>query len=114
MLAGGAASRSVDRGIVGGRVSDRVVRDAGPSRAGGLPTTGRVPADRDVSFDDNPGRLGAPDSLSGFLGSWSRAFRHGHPNAALLIDRAPAAHNMALLELRTPTFNRARQTLTFM
>ncbi len=65
------------------------------------------------TFEDRPARLGGTQSLGAFVRGWRRAFGHTPPNAALMIDRAPASHNVALLELRAPRYDGRHRTLSF-
>jgi hypothetical protein len=66
-----------------------------------------------TTFEDRPARLGGAEALRAFVRGWRRSFGHTPPNAALMIDRAPASHNVALLELRAPRYDSRQQTLSF-
>jgi hypothetical protein len=70
-------------------------------------------ARRTVRFDDRPGRTGGVLSVRGFVRTWRSSFAGSPPNAALVVHNAPAARDVALLELRRPRYNRRRRTLTF-
>jgi hypothetical protein len=66
-----------------------------------------------TTFEDRPARLGGAEPLRAFVRGWRRSFGHTPPNAALMIDRAPASHNVALLELRAPRYDSRHQMLSF-
>lgn len=69
---------------------------------------------RVTTFTDRPRRRAGSQGLEGFVGSWgANGFAADPPNAALVLDHAPAAHDVALLTLSHPHYNRARQTLTY-
>lgn len=69
---------------------------------------------RVTTFTDRPRRRAGSQGLQGFVGSWrANGFAADPPNAALVLDHAPAAHDVALLTLSHPHYNRARQTLTY-
>jgi len=69
---------------------------------------------RVTTFTDRPRRRAGNQGLKGFVGSWgANGFAADPPNAALVLDHAPAAHDVALLTLSHPHYNRARQTLTY-
>jgi len=69
---------------------------------------------RVTTFTDRPRRRAGSQGLKGFVGSWgANGFAADPPNAALVLDHAPAAHDVALLTLSHPHYNRARQTLTY-
>jgi hypothetical protein len=73
----------------------------------------RGPNSKVTTFADRPARLGGTERLSTFVRNWSRSFGRVPPNAALLIDHAPASRDVALLELRNPRYDGRRQTLSF-
>jgi hypothetical protein len=69
---------------------------------------------RVTTFTDRPRRRAGRQSLEGFIGSWkANGFAADPPNAALVLDHAPASHDIALLTLSHPRYNRARQTLSY-
>lgn len=69
---------------------------------------------RVTTFTDRPHRRAGSQGLQGFVGSWrANGFAADPPNAALVLDHAPAAHDVALLTLSHPHYNRAQQTLTY-
>lgn len=69
---------------------------------------------RVTTFTDRPRRRAGRQGLEGFIGSWrANGFAADPPNAALVLDRAPAARDVALLTLSHPHYNRTRQTLTY-
>jgi hypothetical protein len=69
---------------------------------------------RVTTFTDRPRRRAGSQGLKGFVGSWgANGFGADPPNAALVLDHAPAAHDIALLTLSHPHYNRVRQTLTY-
>ena len=69
---------------------------------------------RVTTFTDRPRRRAGSQGLEGFVGSWGAdGFAADPPNAALVLDHAPAAHDVALLTLSHPHYNHARQTLTY-
>jgi hypothetical protein len=69
---------------------------------------------RVTTFTDRPRRRAGSQGLKGFVGSWgANGFAADPPNAALVLDHAPAAHDVALLTLSHPHYNRARQILTY-
>jgi hypothetical protein len=69
---------------------------------------------RVTTFTDRPRRRAGRQSLEGFVGSWkANGFAADPPNAALVLDHAPASHDVALLTVSHPRYNRARQTLTY-
>jgi hypothetical protein len=69
---------------------------------------------RVTTFTDRPRRRAGSQGLEGFVGSWgANGFAADPPNAALVLDHAPVAHDVALLTLSHPHYNRARQTLTY-
>ena len=72
-----------------------------------------APNRRVTTFEDRPARLGGAEPLAAFVRGWRRSFGNTPPNAALMIDRAPASHNVALLELRAPRYDSRHQTLSF-
>jgi hypothetical protein len=73
----------------------------------------RRPYTKVTTFLDRPGRLGSQQTVSSLVNGWSDAFGQVPPNAALQIDRAPPAHDLVLLELDAPRYDRAKGTLTF-
>jgi len=67
-----------------------------------------------TTFTDRPRRRAGRQGLEGFVRSWkANGFAADAPNAALVLDKAPASHDVALLTLSHPHYNRARQTLTY-
>lgn len=69
---------------------------------------------RVTTFTDRPRRRAGSQGLEGFVGSWgANGFAADPPNAALVLDRAPASRDVALLTLSHPHYDRARQTLTY-
>jgi|GEM_PF-1221681 len=69
---------------------------------------------RVTTFTDRPRRRAGIQGLEGFLGSWgANGFAADPPNAALVLDHAPASRDVALLTLSHPHYDRARQTLTY-
>lgn len=69
---------------------------------------------RVTTFTDRPHRRAGSQGLKGFVGSWgANGFAADPPNAALVLDHARASHDVALLTLSHPHYNRARQTLTY-
>ena len=70
-------------------------------------------ARRTVRFDDRPGRTGGVLPVRGFVRTWRSSFAGSPPNAALVVHNAPAARDVAILELRRPRHNARRRTLTF-
>jgi hypothetical protein len=69
---------------------------------------------RVTTFTDRPRRRAGSQGLEGFVGSWkANGFAADPPNAALVLDHAPASHDVALLTLSHPRYDRARQTLTY-
>jgi hypothetical protein len=66
-----------------------------------------------TTFTDRPARIGGAQALGRFASSWSRTFGDDPPNAALQLDRAPARHDVVLLELGRPRYDRTAGTLTF-
>jgi hypothetical protein len=73
----------------------------------------RRPYTKVTSFLDRPARLGSQQTVSSLVDGWSNAFGQVPPNAALQIDRAPPAHDVVLLELDPPRYDKAKGTLTF-
>jgi hypothetical protein len=66
------------------------------------------------TFTDRPRRRAGSQGLEGFVRSWgANGFAADPPNAALVLDHAPASHDVALLTLSHPHYDRARQTLTY-
>ena len=69
---------------------------------------------RVTTFTDRPRRRAGSQGLEGFVRSWgANGFTADPPNAALVLDHAPASHDVALLTLSHPHYDRARQTLTY-
>jgi hypothetical protein len=69
---------------------------------------------RVTSFTDRPRRRAGRQSLQTFVASWrANGFAADPPNAALVLDHAPASHDVALLTLSHPHYDRARHTLTY-
>jgi len=69
---------------------------------------------RVTTFTDRPRRRAGRQGLQGFVRSWkANGFAVDPPNAALVLDHAPASHDVALLTLSHPHYDRARQTLTY-
>jgi hypothetical protein len=69
---------------------------------------------RVTTFTDRPRRRAGRQGLDGFVGSWkANGFAADPPNAALVLDAAPASRDVALLTLSHPHYDRARQTLTY-
>src|SRR5262249_13964075 len=93
-----------------------VLQSAGGSlepAANGLRLVLRRPYTKVTTFLDRPGHLGSEQTLSSVVNGWGRAFGRAPPNAALQIDGAPPAHDLVLLELDPPRYDRAKRTLTF-
>lgn len=66
------------------------------------------------TFTDRPRRRAGSQSIEGFVHKWgANGFAADPPNAALVLDHAPATRDVALLTLSHPHYNRARQTLTY-
>lgn len=65
------------------------------------------------AFSDRPVRTTNTETLKRFVASWERnGFKADPPNAALVIDGAPAAHDVAVLEISHPRLNaKGRLTL---
>lgn len=69
---------------------------------------------RVTTFTDRPRRRTGSQGLKGFIGSWgANGFAADPPDAALVLNDAPASHDVALLILSHPRYDRARQTLTY-
>lgn len=69
---------------------------------------------RVTTFTDRPRRRAGRQGLKGFVGGWkANGFAADPPNAALVLDHAPASHDVALLTLSHPRYDRARRTLTY-
>ncbi|MFN8216644.1 MAG: hypothetical protein U0R71_08615 [Solirubrobacterales bacterium] len=69
---------------------------------------------RVATFTDRPHRRAGSQRLERFLASWgANGFAGDPPNAALVLDHAPTARDVALLTLSHPHYDRARQTLTY-
>ena len=78
-----------------------------PGRPGVFNLTLRVPGPV-VAFADRPARRVRNESLASFAARWTRrGFAADPPNAALVIDDAPAARDVVVLELRSRTLVRA-------
>lgn len=61
------------------------------------------PAAKVSAFSDRPARTASRQSLKRFVGDWkANGFAQDPPNAALVLDRAPAAHDTYLFELSRP------------
>ena len=59
---------------------------------------------RVTTFTDRPRRRAGRQGLTGFVGSWkANGFAADPPNAALVLDHAPASHDVALLTLSQPS-----------
>src|SRR5690242_8805319 len=71
------------------------------------------PAAKVSAFSDRPVRTASTQSLQRFVGDWkANGFAQDPPNAALVLDQAPAAHDTYLFELSKPRIERDRD-LTF-
>jgi hypothetical protein len=70
-------------------------------------------ARRTVRFDDRPGRTWGAMPVTSFVRGWRSSFAGAPPNAALVVNDAPANRDVALLELRRPRLDATRRTLTF-
>jgi len=71
------------------------------------------PAAKVSAFSDRPERTASRQSLKQFVGDWkANGFAQDPPNAALVLDRAPAAHDTYLFELSHPRIAR-HGNLTF-
>jgi len=69
---------------------------------------------RVTTFTDRPRRRAGRQGLEGFVGSWkANGFAADPPNAALVLDDAPASRDVVLLTLSHPRYDRARRTLTY-
>jgi hypothetical protein len=69
---------------------------------------------RVTTFTDRPRRRAGRQGLDGFVGHWkANGFTSDPPNAALVLDDAPAPRDVALLTLSHPHYDRARHTLTY-
>lgn len=69
---------------------------------------------RVTTFTDRPRRRAGSQGLPSFVGTWgANGFAADPPNAALVLDHAPASHDIALLTLSHPHYDRARRTLTY-
>jgi hypothetical protein len=69
---------------------------------------------RVTTFTDRPHRRAGRQGLEGFVAGWSgNGFAADPPNAALVLDHVPASHDVALLTLSHPHYDRARKTLTY-
>src|SRR5262249_7410324 len=80
--------------------------------ANGLRLVLRRPYTKVTTFLDRPGRLGSEQTVSSLVDGWNDAFGKVAPNAALQIDGAPPAHDLVLLELDPPRYDRAKKPLT--
>jgi hypothetical protein len=66
------------------------------------------------TFTDRPRRRAGSQGIESFVHQWgANGFAADPPNAALVLDHAPASRDVALLTLSNPRYNRARQTLTY-
>jgi hypothetical protein len=66
------------------------------------------------TFTDRPRRRAGSQGIEGFVHKWrANGFAADPPNAALVLDQAPASRDVALLTLSHPHYNRAKQTLTY-
>jgi hypothetical protein len=68
---------------------------------------------RVTTFTDRPARVGGTQSLRRFVAGWPATFGADPPNAALVVDRAPASRDVALLELERPRYDARHDRLTF-
>jgi hypothetical protein len=67
-----------------------------------------------TTFADRPSRTAGHESLKTFVSRWkSRGFAADAPNAALVIDAAPASSDVTLLTLSRPKYDRGSSTLTY-
>lgn len=77
-----------------------------------LTLTGVSP--RVTTFTDRPRRRAGQQRLETFVAGWqANGFAADPPNAALVLDHAPASRDVALLTLSHPHYDRARHTLTY-
>lgn len=68
----------------------------------------RAPASFVTAFADHPARSANRESLRRFVAQWAaRGFRADPPNAALVLDRAPAAHDTFIFALSQPRITRS-------
>jgi hypothetical protein len=73
----------------------------------------RHPSTRITAFSDHPARSSRGESLRSFVAHWSKAgFAADPPNAALVVDHAPADRDVMVLELSKPELTRSG-ALTF-
>jgi hypothetical protein len=73
----------------------------------------RAPSSRITAFADHPGRGSISEPVQRFVSGWGKAgLAADPPNAALVIDRAPADRDVTILELSKPRVARSG-TLTF-
>lgn len=73
----------------------------------------RAPASFVTAFADHPARSASRESLRRFVAQWgARGFRADPPNAALVLDPAPAAHDTFIFALSQPQLTRSG-ALTF-
>ena len=78
-----------------------------PGKPGVFNLTLRVPGPV-VAFTDRPARRVRNESLASFAARWTkRGFVADPPNAALVIDDAPAARDVVVVELRSRTLVRS-------
>lgn len=69
---------------------------------------------RVTTFTDRPRRRAGRQGLESFVAGWGgNGFAADPPNAALVLDHAPVSHDVALLTLSHPHYDRARKTLTY-
>jgi hypothetical protein len=65
------------------------------------------PAAKVSAFSDRPARSASTQTLKRFVGDWkANGFTADPPNAALVLDQAPAAHDTYLFELTRPRIAR--------
>lgn len=66
------------------------------------------------SFSDRPGRTASVETTRTFVSRWGdRGFAADPPNAALVLDDAPAARDTAMLTLSRPRYDATARTLTY-
>jgi hypothetical protein len=67
-----------------------------------------------TTFTDRPSRRAGHESVRAFVSRWAgRGFASDPPNAALVVNDAPASSDVTLLTLSHPRYDRARRTLTY-
>jgi hypothetical protein len=123
LLAGAASAAEEHRGLAGraSAAGDLFVLTAAGGRLERLPGARsdfrlvlRAPARNVTVFSDRPARKVGKRSVTGFVQSWRRfGFGRVPPNAALVIDDAPAGRDVAVFELTSPGLGRGARTLTF-